>query len=197
MHEGQQNQRADRGYSHCHEGARGHHVCARHACAPRPRTKGLCVRWCGAHGTVAHAQRGLGLCMRGLVWPSWSATNTPKHLSIFRVALLTNTMACLCAGAACMHAAAPQSVAMISLSNAWPCCHACCASNSRRKNVMCLLSGSLACVFAQRGPTLVAVHGSLLLIDGVGAHPCRQNRCERKHLELEGRKNFKGPCAIG
>ena len=70
MHEGQQNQRADRGYSHCHEGARGHHVCARHACAPRPRTKGLCVRWCGAHGTVAHAQRGLGLCMRGLVWPS-------------------------------------------------------------------------------------------------------------------------------
>ena len=118
MHEGQQNQRADRGYSHCHEGARGHHVCARHACAPRPRTKGLGVRWCGAHGTVAHAQRGLGLCMRGLVWPSWSATNTPKHLSIFRVALLTNTMACLCAGAACMHAAAPQSVAtMISLSN--------------------------------------------------------------------------------
>ena len=80
MHEGQQNQRADRGYSHCHEGARGHHVCARHACAPRPRTKGLCVRWCGAHGTVAHAQRGLGLCMRGLVWrPSWSATNTPVN----------------------------------------------------------------------------------------------------------------------
>ena len=110
MHEGQQNQRADRGYSHCHEGARGHHVCARHACAPRPRTKGLCVRWCGAHGTVAHAQRGLGLCMRGLVWPSWSATNTPKHLSIFRVALLTNTMACLCAGAACMHAARSSTI---------------------------------------------------------------------------------------
>ena len=106
MHEGQQNQRADRGYSHCHEGARGHHVCARHACAPRPRTKGLCVRWCGAHGTVAHAQRGLGLCMRGLVWPSWSATNKPVNFPSGVVDQHHGLLVCGC----CLHACGSSTI---------------------------------------------------------------------------------------
>ena len=51
-------------------------------------------------------QRGLGLCMRGLVWPSWSATNTPVNFPSGVVDQHHGLLVCGC----CLHACGSSTI---------------------------------------------------------------------------------------